>query len=350
MCPLQVAAAPKSQCLFGTLFVMRAIALVVTAVLAVIGIGIVLVGGAGTSAPSPLRSLVANLTPSDWQPVDFGNAQISVPPFLTVSYDQPCRQQGVDVGYAEPQHHEKCGTVAVIAPEPKVAIIPISKAPPPRGATRASINGIPVEERTRNDVVEIWASTLGIFLSVDGGTYNASIIRTLNYSPAAEVLATGPAPAVPSTWRWVTVDSVQFAVPRSWLETNHFQLPACVGYPEVPMNQVSIDPYTPQGVMCQAHLFVTFPGPTNGVVAHRHPSNFVGFSPERLVGQCLAQQGLRLCPDPRPLTPSHDQNAEIDILFEQVTVQSTGRRYLIEIGLAGDGVAARTILRSLRAA
>jgi hypothetical protein len=73
----------------------------------------------------------------------------------------------------------------------------------------------------------------------------------------------------------------------------------------------------------------------------------------RLGGQgpfdhCLQIHGVTACPEDRSLADL--MNAESDVLFVQVAVPGRAGHELLGIGLAGDGIAARTTLYSLRAA
>lgn len=88
--------------------------------------------------------------------------------------------------------------------------------------------------------------------------------------------------------------------------------------------------------------------PTEGVEVDLHPQS--GWPPSTKLGTCLHLGGLTACLYGRtPTTPS-DQMAELDILFVRVTVPGHAGHELLEIGLAGNGIVARTVLYSLRTA
>jgi len=267
---------------------------------------------------------------------------------------------GLYVGYARLPHGEGCGKDVSVAPQPTVVILPLSKAPTPQGFTSASINGIAVERQSTYGIVDVWAPQLAIFLSVDGGGYTSQILHTLTYSPAAEALATGPAPTLPASWKWVSAGSLRLAAPSLWTTTTGNLVGSQCGFEVALQNPdtVVLDQDTSTGGCpgCPACSGIgTGLGgprpPTNGVVVDLHPNAASGWPPnQRLNGTCTSRNGVTLCPYERSLSPGNDQNAEMDILFEQVTVQGTGRRYVVEIGLAGNGLVARTVLYSLRTA
>lgn len=88
--------------------------------------------------------------------------------------------------------------------------------------------------------------------------------------------------------------------------------------------------------------------PANGVVVDLHPKP--GWPPSTSPGSCLPLAGITGCIYDRTPTAAGDQMAELDVLFVSVTVTGRAGHELLEIGLAGNGLVARTILYSIRAA
>jgi hypothetical protein len=177
----------------------------------------------------------------------------------------------------------------------------------------------------------------------------ARVIDTLAASPRTVVLASGAPPVVPSSWQSVSFAGLRLSVPANWpvtqtsgaadglgnpceapgvaflvsgvtLSTDEHLLPppACAkgsyeNAPQPPMNGVQVD----SGSHVQFHVSLSFP---------KH---------------CLGLHGLTACPATSPA---------YSILVLKVTVPGRSKPVYVSIGLAGNGMVARTILYSIRAA
>lgn len=91
------------------------------------------------------------------------------------------------------------------------------------------------------------------------------------------------------------------------------------------------------------------PTPTDGIVVDLHPQPRF-WPPSSVLGRCLHFHGVTACLYDRTPTAANDQTAELDMLLVHVTVQGHPGHELLEIGLAGNGTVARTILYSLTGA
>jgi hypothetical protein len=68
----------------------RSITALVLGILVIIGVGVALVSSTGTPGTTSQPALVADVTPPGWVPVDFGNAQVSVPADWNITYNEQC--------------------------------------------------------------------------------------------------------------------------------------------------------------------------------------------------------------------------------------------------------------------
>jgi hypothetical protein len=304
--------------------------------------------GSPTPGAQPAITLTdASLTPQGWVPVDFGRAQISVPPTWRVAVD-PCIEAMRDtvllggfIGYCA------AGQRAASS----VAIEPYHRPVGPSKVLR--VNGFRVIE----DVVSATYTVpvLGVVLDFFGRT-DRRVLDTLTRSPRAVALRRGPAPVVPTTWRRLTFAGVEVAVPGGWAASRTAAVTD--GAP----------PCQPPIVLDTANLVVlstgTRPAPVYHCPAERWPGPRVsaprlgvvvnagtGFDApsSSAATDCWNQHGLRICVD---------SGWQLGILRLVVSRQPTAgpgmvtamRPDIITIGLAGSGLVDRTILRSLGAA
>jgi hypothetical protein len=329
---------------------------------------------ANTTAPTttapPLPAVLTAATPAGWVPVDFGDSQISVPATWQVIYTAGCPLPrpsptlyvGGGIG-ACPGLTPRSDVVAVFAWPAGVALA----GAPRRAGRHVWINGLTVVRIPGNEApyhaptaTDYRVPALGIAI-VSAGPDAARVVGTLTRSPAAVVLARGPAPAVPKSWKWVTAGDLRFAVPGRWdTGTTNVLGPACdTTKVVVGSGVVVLDSDQVSGALmrCAALNRKQFPPqePANGVVVDLHPMAAGMWPPSGRVGSCLHLGGTTACVYDR--TPSADDRvaevtarmAELDILFVAVTVPGHAGYEMLEIGLAGNGKVARTILRSLRA-
>ena len=306
---------------------------------------------ATTTVPTTANALPAvelSATPVGWVPVAFGNAQISVPATWWVLYDSPPCPTGSPTGEV------------FVDPPPGVFHCPAETAPgpsttasfePPRSPLSAVlgqpevINGISVYPYPAGSQRSYLIPSLDVEITVDG-PLGQRVLRTLTWSPRSVGLASGTAPAVPSSWRPVTFAGLQFSVPAGW-----------------PIERTQVTPGL--GTICRTQG-VAFLGPTVTLSTDARPLVLpfcpriapTALQPENGVQvdsglrtepavtlsfptHCLSFHGLTACP---ATSPSYS------ILVLKVTVPGRSKPVYVSIGLAGSGTAARIVLYSLREA
>jgi hypothetical protein len=307
-----------------------------------------------TTVPAFPASLVANVTPQGWVPLDFGNAQVSVPANWNVSYDAVCVMP-VPPGaiYIGRSGYGYCPYAAASSAVPTVIVGSVSpqSSSPATGTPERTINGIAVFGRMDSDghgVFEV--PELGVQISL-WGRATLAVLATLTRSPAAVVQAAGPAPAVPKSWRWTTGGGLSFAVPTGWdwFHVDAFG-PHCGKVVVLPWPRATVADLGTLSSWCPAARTVgPHPQlPVDGVVVALRPKP--GWPPSTKLRGCLHLHGMTACIYERSPMMRNDEMAELDILFARVTVPGHAGHELLEIGLAGNGMTARTILYSLRPA
>ena len=276
----------------------------------------------------PLSDTAA--TPSGWVPVAYGNAQISVPADWRVA-SRPCGHEAP--GYV---------VVATTSTSPRCRhasnVAAIEVLPPGQSQTHRRsgyINGIPVlgVRPAARGYASFLAPTLHALITVRGPLAN-KVLGTLTRSPFSVVLGAGPHVSVPQSWRWRDFGGIQFATPARWRTIKSRVWNPC---------WAAIT--SPQAVkLVNATLAVYFscsdlgPGirPRHGVVvgAGRYVAPH---GPAR--DGCRSLHGMRACyAMPGLGTP-------LELI---VDVPGRHRPTVIEIGLAGNGLEARTIFDSIR--
>lgn len=306
-----------------------------------------------TTAPAP--PVLTTATPAGWVPVDFGDAQVSVPPGWSVAYDAGCVAPAppgtIYVGHSGYDHCPEAP--AGRAPAVLLAPLPVQSSSPATAPPERTIDGIAVwgqMERDGYGSFEVPALGVEIFIR---GRLGLAILATLIGSPATVALARGAAPGVPRSWKWVTAGDVRFAVPGSWrTAASNLAEVGCGFEPDIrPADSVLVD--TDRAVevpICPAVQVRRPIPPADGVVVNEHPRSPSVPVATIVRSACLHLHGLTACPYERTPTASNDRTSELDILFVQTSVPGGAGHELLEIGLAGDGTVARTILYSLRPA
>jgi hypothetical protein len=213
-----------------------------------------------------------------------------------------------------------------------------------RGEKYSTVNGVLVYRRPGGIY---YAPSLGIEASANNPDAESIILHTLTPSPRSVALASGPAHSVPSSWRTVTFAGLSFAAPRSWsimrTSDNLWIGDACgtSGVALLPGLSVVLSTDRRQvPLACSSARYYT---PEDGVQVDAGSLPRVERDALRLSfsTHCLKLHGLSACP---AISPAYS------ILVLKVTVPGRPRPVFVSIGLAGDGMVARTILYSLRAA
>jgi hypothetical protein len=306
-------------------------------------VALVFAGSTGSQATvaisKPLPAIDLSATPTGWIPVPFGDAQVSVPPTWAV-LTNACGGTGppiIQLGLFD--ESISCGRPQT---PPTVRITRLGSIPAPyRREKPVRLNDISallgpnsvtsISYFVPSLHVEVWAR----------GTIGRRVIETLAVAPRVAVLASGPAPAVPSSWQSVSFAGLRFSVPAAWPVQRTTTWNLC-GPVQIALTEgVTLD--TDQRFLalpCAAPL--PYPiVPSNGVRVDtgggQSLKELIGsFSPG---GTCLHRGRLTMCPS---RTPAYS------ILMLRVTVPGRSKPVLVSIGLAGNGMVARTILYSLK--
>ena len=299
-----------------------------------------------TNQPIPAVDLSA--TPAGWVPVAFGHVQISVP-----EPSQPWRHQDrFVVLYGAGQtcsYVTREGTLFVGSPLPAsgcsgtvVALVPLPRVLRKYlRSKRIRVNGVPVYLGTHATAdITYYVPSLSVALTARGPLAER-ILHTLTPSPLAVVLAPGRAPSVPSSWRSARFGGISYSVPNAWHTLRTPNVPGFDGgcsYIGFSHSQVVLS-------TDERMLVHSCPGPLpdpelalNGLQLDVGPQQ----RPVSVASTgCLNLSGLRACPATGPT---------YTLLVYQVSVPGRTKPVIVSIGLAGNGMVARTILYSLRPA
>jgi hypothetical protein len=306
---------------------------------------------ATTTVPTTAEALPAvdlAATPAGWVPVPFGNAQISVPATWWVLYDSPPCPTGSPTGEV------------FVNPPPGLFACPLETAPGPSttvsfGPPRSPlsnvlghpevINGILVYPYPTGPQSSYLVPSLSVEITVDGPLAQR-VLHTLTWSPRSVVLAPGSSPAIPSSWQQVTFAGLRFSVPANW-PVNRTQVTPGLGAICKTQGVAFVDMSVTLSTDARHFLIPFCPRvtptprqPENGVQVdsglRTEPTVALSFS-----AHCLVLHGLTACPATSPA---------YSILVLRVNVPGRDKPVFFSIGLAGNGMVARTILDSVRPA
>ncbi len=303
-----------------------------------------------TSKPLPVVDLSA--TPVGWVPVAFGDAQVSVPSTWSVFYNVGCPTSSPPGEVlVNPVVAFDCGPVMAGRGPRNLVWLTLLAGSGSGYKHRTVINGFSVYDNLGTYFVPSLRLEFGA-----SGPLARRVLHTLTRSPRVSALASGPGPAVQYGWHALTFDGLSFAAPAWWPVTrtsyNYGVGDPCntpgvdffnegVGGGEVVL---STDRFL-AGFSCPAQRN---PGPVypgDGIEVDAGSKTLSEFAREGLhqafSKHCLVLDGLTACPATSPA---------YSILVLRVTVPGRATPGYVSIGLAGDGMTARTILYSLRAA
>jgi hypothetical protein len=287
-------------------------------------------------------------TPTGWVPVAFGDAQVSVPISFFVWYPgmNPC-----ELSFSKPNSlflgPGAAAYRACVGPT-EIAFGPADLGSQSSRESPVRLHGIQMYALRLKGVLRYYVPSLGVEVTAVGPLARR-ILDTLTRSPRAVVLASGPEPVVPSYWNRLIYQGLAFAAPRSWpviRTTQNMGIGHC-------SNTGAIF-YGPNVILSTDNGIAVFrcvdPEPTpqlpqDGVQVDVGTRTLSQLAEQglRLVfsEHCLKVNGLKACPATSPA---------YSILVLKVTVPGRSKPVYVSIGLAGNGMAARTILYSLRAA
>ena len=336
---------------------LRAMVLAVTALALAACTGPPTVSPTTTAVPNkPLPAVDLSAIPRGWVPVAYGDTQMSVPPTFPVGYDGQYECEGtivrpglVSVG---PALNAECPGPPTWGPDTtNVDLRPAQLAH--KSYTKSNsvvINGVRLFRVTPNPKkgdLYYYVPSLGVVVFASGPMAR-SIVDTLTRSPRTVVLAPGPEQVVPSGWRVFSYEKLAFAAPRSW-PVIRTALNFGVGHCS---NSGAIF-FGPNVILSTDHQIAEFrclaPEPVP-----QFPQEGVQVDAGTQTLSQLAQQGLRLsfskhCLTLNGLTACPATSPAYSILVLEVTAPGRSKPLYVSIGLAGNGMVARTILYSLRA-
>ena len=303
---------------------------------------------ATTRVPATANALPAvdlAATPTGWVPVAFGEGQISVPAGWWVLYDSAPCPTGSPPGEVFDD------------PLPGVFPCPLETTPGPSTTVRFGpptsphstvlgkpqvINGILVYPYPTGPQRSYLAPSLQVEITVDG-PLGQKILHTLTWSPRSVVLASGSPSIVPSSWHSVSFAGLRFSVPANW-PTSRTQVTPGLGAICRTQGVAFVDTAVTLSTDARPHIVPFCPRmsptpqqPENGVQVDSGLST----EPEVtlvLSAHCLDLSGLAACPATSPA---------YSMLVLKVRVPGHAKPVFVSVGLAGNGVVARTILYSL---
>ena len=313
--------------------------------------------GAATAGPSIAATQAPAFgygpTTAGWVPVDYGNAQVSVPPGAVIS-SNGCPDPGAPVTVH--LGRQPAGVFNCPLEPAGVTVVTLESLPAgwsTSGLAAHAVNGI--EEFSKvNDVVEAeeLVPSLGVEVQASG-PLASRVLGTLTRSPRGVVLAGGRTPRVPRSWHRVTFGGLSVAVPATWpVQHTTDEGTPCERQPPWEPGPVAGAGSQPivildagQGPLpsCPATAPAQVDQPVepakDGLVIDPGP---VGpLSGATYDGPCTSVAGLRICPVKNP-----GQSGEF--IFRVHT--TSGKKVAVVIGDAVSGETARTILHSLRSA
>lgn len=346
----------------------------VGALLAVVAIAAVACGGSQaskqshpptsetTSPVSPEVVVDAAATPAGWVPVDYGDAQLSVPADWYVTLDgcdapnapgtvmlQPPGRVATPPGRAAPPCFPT--TTAGTTASPAVRVGAVATSVPAAGPPPLVINGIVVDVAGEtacpaSGPCPIWyvVPSLGVEIVDDEiPGERTPVIDTLTHSPRAVALAAGDAAPVPAGWHVLSFGGITVAVPATWSVQTTSNWSGGCGF-DVVMDEtgVTLDRGTTSILpSCPNQSLGGQPTQMSRDGLVIDPGTYGPLVPDTSFGPCLKSHGLNVCPS---------ASDPYGILVAAVHLHGRVRPVAVEIGLAGTGVTARTILHSLRVA
>jgi hypothetical protein len=299
------------------------------------------------SATKPLLAVDLLAAPTGLVPVAYGDAQLSVPASFSVVYpgeNALCGSAGPRGAlFVAPLPSTQTGTgCPAKARGTLVSLVPARHVPAKyANETPIILNGVPVYLGPTDNLLSsytYYAPALGVEVAADGPLAR-QVIDTLACSPRAEALALGTAPSVPASWHSVSFAGLRLSFPADWPVERTETWNLC-GPVQVAIAQgVALD--TDKAFLalpCPAPL--PFPVmPSDGVRVDGGAQGPTGsFSAG---GACLHVGGLTVCPSSTP---------DYSVLLLRVAVPGRATPVFVSVGLAGNGMVARSILYSLRAA
>jgi hypothetical protein len=200
------------------------------------------------------------------------------------------------------------------------------------------VNGIPVYVQAGG--LTYWVQSLDAYVHASGPLARR-VLHTLTWSPLA-VTKAQPTRSVPASWRWYSFAGLRFAappnLPRQMTDDDLVGCPQVVpGLQPWVLLSTATNALSPSCLLQSAE--VSYIHYSDGIVVISGPDQSVQLPKKSQ--PCLNLHGLRAC------VTSWQYGSVLGLI---VAVPGRSRPTLVEIGLAGNGMVAKTILDSLRAA
>jgi hypothetical protein len=323
---------------------------------AVIMVALVVTGAAYTSTqtvPTTTKSILGvdlSMTPTGWVPVAYGDAQVSVPASFSVIYpgQYPCNPfSNVGTIFLGPMGSpDSCVTSVSGGAKTTVVYLRQQRFPSESlsGLQPIMRNGLRLFDASVDGIFGYYSPLLGVVVAASGPLAQP-VLDTLASSPRVLALASGPAPKAPASWHSVTFAGLRFLAPASWRVERTQTTPVLGNICTTPgvafwETAVVLSTDAHRMILPACPLERPFPQqPVDGVQVDS------GLKTEPMItlvfsDHCLNLHGLTACPATSPA---------YSILVLRVTVPGRSKPVFVSLGLAGNGMVARTILHSLRA-
>lgn len=295
------------------------------------------------SSHRPNSLVDAEVTPSGWVPVELGDAQISVPSGWNAGYNTcPIAEQPGSVFISTADYKMSCSSRPGVQRVPAVYLAPAPTSLGLSAISRKTVNGIVVLETSHSPAESSYVvPSLGVSVGLAGSAQR--VLATLTHSPRAVVLSGAPDPAVPPSWQGYSFAGLRFAAPSTWPgQVTELYGPLC--------NIPGIESL--QSVMLSTDTERALPACPDEIVPYRVEPPVDGVrvdavaalavpTPSGPAAHCFEIRGLAACPYANPA---------FGVLYLRVTGPRISHAVMFEVGLAGSGSTARTILGSLRPA
>jgi hypothetical protein len=282
--------------------------------------------------PSPVVDQAA--TPPGWLPIDFGNAQISVPSSwsLISGGAEGC---GQSMGVVLLGQGRWCppGSGESAAPGTSIVTMSIIQSQTTAQGPHTLTNGIPVYAPGIAPVYLI--PSLGARLTFTG-PLPPGVLQTLTVSPRSVVLARGQASRVSPSWRWVSFGGIRFAVPSTWKVAQSANAPSCSTDIVLPAAGVTLARGPALPLPCALPEAEIRPVPQVGGI---EIDEYKAPTPQP-----------RACVGPRTIGSLHiciDAAPAYGVLVIQVSAKGVAA-ITVKLGMAGGGQIEKSVLHSFR--
>lgn len=293
---------------------------------------------ATVSGQPKLGAFVANVTPRGWAPVAGAKLEVSVPDRWAIEPQGGFVCGGgidgwVFVGQPARQLPECRQVPNVVVMRPFTAVPATYRSEQPK-----LVNGLPVLLGPRHGAsVTYYVPSLRQEV-IASGLLAGQVVSTLTRSPLTVVLAGGARPFVPDNWRRLTFAGITFFVPNNWPVQRQ-------GWPWCSFGTGGHEVWLMDFNSRKDLAAPNCPGPFLTAVASAGSDGVTVAT-----GRYAPHPGsaMKLCLHPHDLTACVTRMSSTELDLE---IDRPGRsNAYVNIGIAGNGITARTILYSLASA